>query len=280
MFSVLLVFPGSPAEQAGLQPHDNILAVDGQPLFDEEGKRLNRLLGPEGTTIILTVQTPGQEPRQVQVTRAAVVSEMPVPHRVALTSAGKRIGYLLIPTFTEDGIDQRVGQAIQEMAAEGPLDGLIVDNRYNGGGRSEIMLGTLAFFSNGEVGNFVQRDRQESIMVSGVDQAGSQSLPLVVLVGKATASFGEVFSGILKDLGRATIIGDQTDGNVELLQVFDLLDGSRAWIASGTFHPLNDTGANWEKTGILPDTVVSSQWDQVTFASDPAILEALRFMGG
>src|SRR4030067_1460942 len=161
---------------------------------------------------------------------------MPVPPRVALTSAGKRIGYLLIPTFTEAGIDQRVGQAIQEMAAEGPLDGLIVDNRYNVGGRSEIMLGTLAFFSNGEVGNFVQRDRQESIMVSGVDQAGSQSLPLVVLVGKATASFGEVFAGILKDLGRATIIGDQTDGNVELLQVFDLLDGSRAWIASGTLH--------------------------------------------
>jgi C-terminal peptidase prc len=278
--SIVLVFPGSPAEQAGLQPHDNILAVDGQPVFDEQGNRRNILRGPEGSTITLDVQTPGQEARQVSVTRASVLTEMPVSHQIITTPAGKRIGYMLIPTFNEEQIDERVAQAIQELAQDAPLDGLILDNRHNGGGTSEVMLNTLAYFTNGDVGYFVQRDTQETVRVNGADISGSQSVPLVVLVGDGSASFGEVFAGILKDLGRATIIGQQTDGNVELLQVYDFVDGSRAWIAAATFRPLNNPDQNWEATGIIPDTLVPGRWDEFTFQNDPAIQAALQFLGG
>jgi carboxyl-terminal processing protease len=280
LFSIVLVFPGSPAEEAGLKAHDNILAVDGQPLFDEQGNRKNLLRGPEGTTITLTVQTPGQEVRQVQITRREVLTEMPVPHQVVSTPAGKRIGYLMIPTFNETDIDKRVAQAIQEMATSAPLDGLIIDNRHNGGGRDTIMLNTLGYFVSGEAGYFVNRGQSQPITVQGSDVSGSLGLPLVVLVGDGTASFGEVFSGILKDLGRATIVGTQTDGNVELLGVYDFIDGSRAWIATATFRPLNNPDQDWEKTGITPDIIVSSQWDEVTFENDPVIQEALRFLGG
>ena len=52
----------------------------------------------------------------------------------------------------------------------------------------------------------------DAIWVSAV-----KASPLVVLVGPDTVSFGEVFSGILKDQGRATLIGETTDGNVEIL---------------------------------------------------------------
>ncbi len=279
-FTIVLVFPGSPAEEAGLKPHDSILAVDGQPVFDEQGNRLNVLRGPPGSTVTLTVQTPGEAPREVQVTRREVSSEMPIPHQVVTTPAGKRIGYLLIPTFNEENIDQRIGQAIQDLADQGALDGLIVDNRHNGGGRDQVMLNTLAYFTNGDVGYFVQRDGEQMIKVNGVNVAGSQSLPLAVLVGEGTASFGEVFSGVLQNLGRATIIGKPTMGNVELLRVYDFLDASRAWIATGTFRPLNGVVENWEKSGILPDISVNSQWDETTFENDPAIQEALRFLGG
>jgi len=47
---ILLVFPGSPAEKAGLAPHDSILAVDGKPILDESGFRREYLRGPEGST--------------------------------------------------------------------------------------------------------------------------------------------------------------------------------------------------------------------------------------
>jgi len=279
LLSIVLVFPGSPAEMAGLQPHDSVLAVDGQSVFDEQGNRRNILRGPEGTTITLTVQTPGQPMREVVVTRAQVLTEMPIPRRVVTTASGKRIGYLLIPTFNEEQIDEKVGQAIQEMAQSGRLDGLILDNRHNGGGTSEVMLNTLTYFTSGQVGYFVQRDNQEIIRVTGANIADSQYLPLAVLVGEGTASFGEVFAGILKDLNRATIIGETTDGNVELMRVFDFSDGSRAWIATATFRPINHPDQNWEATGIIPDFEVESRWDEVTFETDPVIQAALQFFG-
>lgn len=280
LLTIVLVFPGSPAEQAGLKPHDNILAVDGVPIFDEQGLRRDLLRGPAGTTIVVTVQTPGQDSRQATITRAPVVLEMPAPHQVIFTPSGKRIGYVLIPTFNEASIDEKITQAIQELSRDAPLDGLILDNRHNGGGQSEMMLNTLAKFVNGDVGYFVQHGSEEKIQVQGVDLAGSQSLPLVVLVDDGTVSFGEVFAGILQDLGRATIIGSQTDGNVELMRVFDFSDGSRAWIATAAFRPYLHPDQDWEATGIIPDISAAGNWDETTFDTDPVIQAALKFFGG
>ena len=278
--TILLVFPGSPAEAAGLQSHDSILAIDGQPIWDESGFHRERLLGPEGSTVEVTVQTPGQEPRQVQLTRRRIVGQLPVPHTVLTSPGGKRIGYIFLPTFGDSNIDDQVGQAIREMTVEAPLDGLILDNRYNGGGMVEVMANTLTYFTNGVVGYFVQRGSREPLTVPATDVNGSQNVPLVTLVGKGTASFGEIFAGLLKDIGRAYLIGEQTEGNVEILGVHELTDASRAWIANATFHPINQKIQNWEQTGIVPDLTVVSNWDEVTLANDLAILAALAHFDG
>ena len=166
------------------------------------------------------------------------------------------------------------------MSAGGPLDGLIVDNRHNTGGTSEEMLNILSYFVSGPVGYFVNKGAQETVSVAGVDLAGSQRIPLVVLVGKNTVSFGEVFSGILNDLDRAYLIGEPTDGNVELLSIFNFSDGSRAWIATGTFRPFQHPDQVWEKTGLQPDLNAVSQWGLVTQQDDPVIQAALQHFAG
>jgi C-terminal processing protease CtpA/Prc len=82
---------------------------------------------------------------------------------------------------------------------------------------------------------------------------------------------------VLQDLGRAYLIGEQTEGNVEILYIYEFTDGSRAWIAHDSFRPLNHPEQDWEKTGIVPDLVVPSQWDQVTLQTDPAVQAALEY---
>lgn len=114
-------------------------------------------------------------------------------------------------------------------------------------------------------------------MVDGVDINGSQDVPLVVLTGPETISFGEVFSGILQDIGRAYLIGEATRGNVEILYVYQLADGSRAWIAHDSFRPLNQPQQLWEQSGVIPDLHVISHWDQVTLGNDPAVNAALIY---
>jgi hypothetical protein len=66
-----------------------------------------------------------------------------------------------------------------------------------------------------------------------------------------------------------------TDGNVEVLSQFNFSDGSRAWIATQTFRPLNHPQVNWEKTGIVPDQVVPYAWEDASLQTDPDVVAAL-----
>lgn len=274
--TILLIFPGSPAEQAGLQLHDSILAVDGQPIIDEDGDQRDRLLrGPEGAPVTLTVQTPGEDPRQVTLVRRKIQATTPVPYQVLTSPEGKRIGYLVLSTFNDNGIPRKVRQAMLEMQEDGNLQGLIIDNRHNTGGASNIFEAVLSFFENGRMGWYINRQGQESLAVRGRDIANSQRLPLVVLVGPGTASYGEIFSGILRDTQRAHLIGEQTEGNVEILSVYEFADGSRAWIAHDRFVPINHPQADWEVEGITPHEIVFSNWDEVTLFTDPVVNAAL-----
>lgn len=273
---ILVVFPGSPAQRAGLLPRDNLLEVNGEPILDEHGFIKDIIQGTEGSSLVLTAQTPGEVPRTISLVREHISGSVPVPYEVITTPGGKRIGYILLVSFNDMTIDDSIGDALDAMNAGGPLDGLIIDNRNNNGGTDTVLRGALSYFVSGEVGYFVNRSEERPLRVIGLDIHGSQSLPLVVLVGVDTISYGEVFAGILQDLDRAYLIGENTYGNVETLWGYDFEDGSRAWIAHDSFRPKNDPGADWELSGIKPDLIVPSAWEDYTTSTDPAVLAALE----
>lgn len=276
--AILVTFPGSPAEQAGLKSHDSILAVDGEPILDENGSLKDIIRGPQGSRVTLTVQSPGQEPRQETLFRRQISGPVPVPYRLIDTPAGKRVGYILLVTFNDRTIDDQVEEALRSMSQGGNLDGLILDNRQNSGGADVVLRGTLALFTGGRLGHFISRNDERPLDVRPNDVAGSQQVPLVVLVGRGTASFGEVFAGILKDQDRAHLIGETTDGNVETLWGYDFEDGSRAWLAHESFRPINHPHEDWEETGIIPNETVITNWDEVSPEDDPAIAAALEYL--
>jgi carboxyl-terminal processing protease len=274
---ILSVFPGSPAEAAGLQPRDSIISVDGTPILDENGYLRDIVRGPEGTTIDISIQTPGEDPREIHITRHWIIGDYPVVHSVIVTPDGKRIGYIFLITFMDSTVDEQVAQALHEMTADAPLDGLILDNRMNDGGSSTVFEPMLGYFLGGKLGDFIKRSEQYPLQVKLNDINGSAQLPLVVLVGSGTASFGEIFAGILQDMGRAYIIGTTTNGNVEILWGYDFEDGSQLWLANETFRPLNHPDQNWEKSGIIPDLTISGEFDQYSIINDPPVLAAIQY---
>jgi carboxyl-terminal processing protease len=254
------------------------LEVDGLPIIDEEGNIRELIRGPEGSDVTLTVQTPGQEPREVTITRQRISGPLPVPYQLVVTPSGKRIGYTLLPTFSDGTVADQLGAALEEMSREGRLDGLILDNRINEGGIDTMLKGALSYFIDGPSGYFISRVSERTLEIRGQDIAGSQSIPLVVMVGLDTVSYGEVFAGVLKDVGRAYVIGETTDGNVETLWGYDFDDGSRAWIAHDSFRPYNHPDEDWEETGIIPDLKIPVNGEDVTFETDPAIQAALDYL--
>jgi len=275
---IIAVFRDSPAEQAGLKPRDSILAVDGQTIIDNDGFRRNLVRGPEGSTVELTVQSPGQEPRLVIIQRSRITGPVPVPFAQLTTTTGKRIGYILLSTFADETTDNQVEEALRALSTDVPLDGLILDNRQNSGGADTVTRNTLSYFTTGSLGHFVDRqDHARSLNVIGADINGSSKIPLVVLIGPNTISFGEIFAGILKDTDRAYLIGDKTHGNIELLWRYDFEDDSRAWIAHERFRPRENPNQDWEQTGIIPDLRIPCNWDEVALDSDPAVQAALGY---
>ncbi len=274
---ILAVFPGSPAEAAGLQPRDAILEVDGVPIIDENGILQDAVRGPAGTPVTLTVRTPGEAERQVTITRQRITGSASVPYQVLSSPAGLRIGYIFLFGFDDSTIDERVAEDLQAMTAEGPLDGLIIDNRMNAGGASTVVEPILGYFTGGTLGYYVYQDEQRPFSVPANDVNGSQQLPLVVLVGSGSASYGEIFAGVLQDAGRAHIIGTTTDGNVEVLWGYSFDDGSELWLASETFRPARHPDLDWEATGIIPDETVPGDFDQATLENDPPVIAALAY---
>jgi len=269
---ILSTFPGSPAEYGGLQPHDTILLVDGEPITRESGIRT---LGPECTAVVLTVQSPGESPRDVMLIRSKVEGNIPVESRFVSTTDGSRVGYIFIPSFFDESIPQQIENALRDL---GELDGLILDVRLNGGGALTIGDQVLEFFTQGKMGDFVSRTESSEMIIDANPIHNSQTVPLVVMVGEDTASFGEIFAGLLRDTRNAKITGQTSLGNVEVLSRYILKDDSWLWIAASTFNSAYSDD-NWEETGIVPDLQAYAPWDTFYFDTDPAIATALELLG-
>jgi carboxyl-terminal processing protease len=271
--TVIAVHPGSPAERAGLRPHDTLVAVDGQPFLDAYGTGRSR--GPEGTSFTLTYDRPGEGLRDATLTRQRVTSPVPIG---ACLVPGTRIGYILLPTFFDASIDDQVRDALTALTADGPLDGLVLDDRANGGGLDTVLYPMLETFTSGLVGAWVDRDSSDEVRIEPQDVGGSQSVPLVVLIGPDTNSFAEIFAGAIQATGRATLMGTTTLGNVEELYSWDLPEGWRVRIATDAFRPSGDATGTWETTGIRPDVVVPSRWDLFSEATDPGLAAAVDLL--
>jgi carboxyl-terminal processing protease len=273
--SIVYVFPGSPAAEAGLRSHDNIVAVNGESLFDENGQRKDIVRGPDGTLVTLTIERLGEKTFDVTMKRRRITSAQPIDYCLM---PGTRLAYLFLPSLDDATLPGQVRTALEALTASGPLDGLVFDNRQNGGGAESVLTEMLGFFVSGTQGHFVSHEDERSLVIRGEGIGNSQTVPLVVLIGPNTASYGEVMSGILQNSGRARLVGQKTMGIVETLWGYDFDDGSRAWIAHETFQPSNLPNAVWKKRGIEPDFPAPTRWDLFTEATDPGLAVAVQLI--
>ncbi len=271
--TIITVFPDSPAAAAGLRSHDSLLRVDGGPVQDAYGT--SRTRGPDGTPVTVTIRRPGTAAHDVTLMRRRVTGALPIDFCLL---PGTRLGYLFLPTFLEPSVPDQVRVALRAMTVGGPLDGLIIDNRMNGGGSGDVAEALMGLFTHGSPGSYLSRQGRKPLTLTAEDVGGSQTVPLIVLVDVNTVSYAEIFSGVLRLSGRARIVGGPTLGNVEQLWKYDFQDGSRAWLASATFQPSGEANGIWEQTGIVPDVLVPTRWNLFTEANDPALAKAVDLL--
>ena len=285
---VVNVFPGSPAESAGIVAGDVIVDVDGAPT---KGKDLDTvsgtIRGEAGTTVKITVKANGTGPdRTYTITRAAVVIN-PVTWTMV---PGTHTAQLFLDQFSS-GSSNEVIAALKEIKAAN-ADALILDLRGNPGGYVNEAVAIASQFLKGGV-VYIDRDANGKETPQNVTDGGiAQDIPLVVLVDAGTASSSEIVTGALQDAGRAQIVGVKTYGTGTVLGEFDLSDGSALRI--GTVEWLTPKGRQIWHNGITPDVVVERPSDvnalypdavksltaaEVQQIKDPQLAKAIELAG-
>jgi carboxyl-terminal processing protease len=250
---VVIVTPldGSPAQKAGLQPGQIILAVDGQDIMGLNlFQVVKRISGPAGSRVSLRVfDSKTGLTREVSLVRAAIVMNNVTWRRLPAS----RVAHLRIAGFSE-GVTRDLKKALGAIMTQ-DLKGLILDLRNNPGGLlSEAVSTASQFISEGNV--LLEKNAEGKITSLAVEKGGQAlSIPMVVLVNNGTASAAEIVAGALQDHGRASLVGTTTFGTGTVLQQFPLSDGSALLLAVQEWLTPNENEI-WHK-GITPNFVVS-----------------------
>lgn len=203
-------YKGTPADRAGIRIGDKILAIDGQDAEGWETEKVSTALkGTPNTPVQIVVEhlVGGLDTLNIMRERIAVPS---VPYAGFVADG---IGYLQHGEFTE-GSYEEVRGAIERLRAEGPLKGLVLDYRNNGGGILQEAVKIVSLFvpKGTEVVRLKGRTASsERIFHTSIDPL-LPDLPLVVLINGNSASAAEIVAGALQDLDRAVLIGQKSYG--------------------------------------------------------------------
>ncbi|HLJ62662.1 MAG TPA: S41 family peptidase [Stellaceae bacterium] len=250
----------TPAARAGIRAGDIITRIDGQPTDGLSLKdAVDRLRGPEGTIVALTIAREGQRPFDVSLTRAVIKIVSVKSH----LEAG-HIGYARITTFAERTQGELV-TAINRMTREaggGQLSGFVLDLRNDPGGLLKSSIDVAGdFLDGGTVVSTKGRDiDDDKLFVASSNGDRLHGAPMVVLINGASASASEIVAGALQDHHRATLIGTRSFGKGSVQTIIPF-DGHGA-LRLTTARYYTPSGRSIQGEGITPDMVVLPAKDQ------------------
>ena len=192
----------TPAANAGIQPEDLIVSVDGESIIGVTlTEAVEKLRGPVGSEVIVIIQRAEEEPFEVSIIRDEIKIRS-VRHRLY-----DNIGYIRITTFSEQttpGLMDTVDDFFREEGDN--LKGIVLDLRNNPGGLlTEAISVSDAFLEEGEIVSTRGRDADGGSHVYAKPGDIARGLPMVILINSGSASASEIVAGALKDHKRAII---------------------------------------------------------------------------
>jgi carboxyl-terminal processing protease len=249
---ILRPIEGSPAERAGMRSGDFIVKIDGVDVGADLAGAINRMRGPPGSTVRLSVRRTGHsELLDFSLRRAKVEVRS-----VAQQNLEPGYGYVRITGFSETTADD-VATAVERLKRNNShgLKGLVIDLRNNPGGVLEASVAVAdAFLDHGLIVSADGRTADSRFRMDATPGDLIGGAPIVVLVNSGSASAAEILAGALKDHDRAELVGHKTYGKGSVQSVMPLSHGGALKLTTSRYF--TPSGASIHEKGILPDVII------------------------
>ena len=243
------VIRGGPAWEAGLQPGETIVKIDGVAIgglgLDESAGKLQ---GVEGSTTELVVKKRDGSLRAHRLVRRHV--EVESVTKVKMVDSASAIGYFRLIGFQKSSTDE-IDAAIAALTSRG-MRVLVIDLRGNPGGLLNVAVDIAGrFVDNGSIVSTRGRAHGQSQTYVATGQA-RWKMPLYVLTDHDSASASEILAGALQDHQRATIVGSRTYGKGSVQSIFSLRSAP-AGLKLTTAKFYSPRNRPYSEQGVQPD---------------------------
>lgn len=237
----------TPASRAGIEPGDLIVKIDDHPV---KGMSLmdavDRMRGPAGSKITLTLVRGAGRPFDVQLERAVIKVRS-----VRVESLEPGYAYLRITQFQNNTGDE-VRRSLATLNEKETLKGLVMDLRNNPGGVLQSAVEVAdAFLADGMIVYTKGRLPNSELRFNATSGNPGGDIPLVVLINGGSASASEIVAGALQDRGRAVIMGTDSFGKGSVQTVLPLNNDRALKLTTALYYTPN--GRSIQAQGIVPD---------------------------
>jgi C-terminal processing protease CtpA/Prc len=299
-YIVIKTIEGGPAEQAGLQPGDEIVMVDDQPLVGLTSEQARgKITGKEGIVVKITVDR-RHDNGTVERKDFSIVRKRVVQHVVHSKDLGDGVTYVKLDDFMSSYAEAEMKDALTN-AAKGK--GLVLDLRGNGGGRVDAARAIISYMVNdgtmlsilervgdrvpehkwvltpNSVIEYIPDDTRPDVYRISVQPRDPvvipPDMPIAVLIDGHSASAAEMTSGALQFNHRAVTVGQNSYGKGIGQSVIGLPWGRELHVTSLEFRP---AGHAMDWVGIIADVPVAvvKGHDAQLDAAKKVVLDALK----
>lgn len=274
-FLIVMVNQNGPAQEAGIQVNDLLIAVEDQDVREMTADQVRELIrGEAGTKVSLTVMRQGEH-QTLAVERRRI--ESAVATGQMLTDG---IGLVKISNFDERCASESIA-AVQKLQQEGAKK-IIFDVRNNPGGYAEELVKLLDYLlPEGDLFRSVSYDGTEKVDTSDAD---CLDMPMAVLINGSSYSAVEFFAAALQEYQAATIVGEPTVGKGVYQTTISLGDGSAVALSTGKYF--TPKGNSLTDVGVIPDvrvdvdeeTAEKIYYGTLSYADDLQIQAAIQVL--
>ena len=262
--TIIKPLENSPAQKAGIKAGEAIVKVNDEASSDwSVEKVVSKIRGEVGTSVKLTLLSGGQT-REVSVVRQNIVSP------AVESEIDGEIGILRVNRFGDDTVS--LARKYASEFVEKGVKKVILDLRNNPGGTVGAAQGLLGIWLDNQI---AMTERRGSEIVKTLRTTGTPilgNMKTVVIINGNSASASEITAGVLREYGKATLVGQKSYGKGSVQIVLGLPGGSQMKVTEARWY--TPKGKNIDKTGIEPDVKVDLSSDDVNNNVDPQMDKA------